>query len=60
MAINIFIAVISIIILILTAICFFDFGYISKELVLYYIRKSKKADEQLQLARKIIDEQDKF
>lgn len=48
--------------LVLISICFFDLGYISKELVLYFIRKSKKADDQLELARKIIDNNnnDKF
>jgi len=51
----IFIAIVTIIILVLMAICFFDLGYIVKELILYSIRKSKKADEQLKLARKIID-----
>jgi hypothetical protein len=46
---------------ILMAVCFFDFGYISKELILHWIKKSKKANEQLvELARKIIDKQDKF
>ena len=51
----IFTAVITIFMIILMAVCFFDLGFISKELVLYWIRKSKKADEQLELARKIID-----
>ena len=56
----IFTAMTTLILLVLIAICFFDFGYVSKELVLYFIRKSKKADEQLELARKIIDNSDKF
>ena len=49
-----------IIITILIAVCFFCLGFNVKELVLYGIRKSKKADEQLELARKIIDNDDKF
>ena len=56
----IFTGVIIIILIALIAICFFDLGYIAKELVLYAIRKSKKADEQLELAKKIIDNSDKF
>jgi len=50
----------AIIILILTAICFFDLGYIAKELTLYWVRRLKKADEQLEIARKIIHDKDKF
>ena len=53
-------AVITLFMVVLMAICFFNLGYISKELVLYAVMKSKKADEQLELARKIIDNQDKF
>jgi len=45
--------------ILLLAICFFDLGYISKELVLYSIKKQKKADKQradkqLELVKKII------
>ena len=58
MVITIFTAVISIIMLVLLAICFFDLGYIVKELVLYTIRT--KTEEQAKLAKKIIDNQDKF
>jgi len=54
------VTIIAIIVSVLVALCFYCFGYISKELVLYWIRKSKKADEQLELARKIIDNSDKF
>ena len=53
-------AIITIILLVLISVCFFDLGYIAKELVLYKIRKSKQADEQLESARKIIDNQNKF
>ena len=56
----IIIGLMAIIMLVLALICFFDLGYIAKELVLYKIRKSKKVDEQLDLARKIIDNQEKF
>ena len=63
MAIFIITAIITIIMLVLISICFFDLGYIAKELILYKIRElkeAKKINEQLELARKIIDNQDKF
>ena len=55
----IFTAFMTIIMLVLIAICFFDLGYITKELLLYVIKKSKKSDEQAELVRKIIDKYDK-
>lgn len=45
----------QILILILFCISFFTLGFVSKELVLYAIRKNRKVDEQLELANKIID-----
>jgi len=55
----IFTAFMTIILLVLIAICFFDLGYITKELLLYVIKKSKKPDDQSELVRKIIDYYDK-
>ena len=47
-------------IMILTPLCFFCLGFISKELVLYGIIKVKKADRQLELAKRIISNRDKI
>ena len=47
-------------IMILTSLCFFCLGFISKELVLYGITKSKKAKKQLELAKKIISNREKI
>ena len=60
MALIIFTVITTIIMLILIAICFFDLWYIAKELILYRIKKSKQADDYLELAKKIIENQDKF
>ena len=46
---------ITVIVIILTAVCFFTLGYIVKEVILYTIIKAKKADVQIGLARKIIE-----
>ena len=45
---------------IITSICFFCLGFISKELVLYGIIKAKKADKQIKLAKSIISNRDKI
>ena len=46
---------ITVIAILLTAVCFFTLGFIVKELILYGIIKAKKADKQLEAARKIIE-----
>ena len=46
---------ITVIAIILTAVCFFTLGLIVRDLILYGIIKAKKADEQIELARKIIE-----
>ena len=51
---------IIIVIILLVAIGFFTLGFVSKELILYGIMKSKKADEKLKLAKKIIDRNKKI
>ena len=46
MAEIIIVTITAIIIAILVSVCFYCFGYISKELVLYGIEKAKQSDKQ--------------
>ena len=49
----------AIIVAVLVSICFYCFGYISKELVLYGIEKVKQQDRHTQLMKDIIDKSKK-
>jgi len=50
----------QIVILMLTAVSFFSLGFNTRILVSYGIRKAKKADEEIELARRVIDKYSAF
>ena len=50
----------QIVILIVTAVSFFCLGFNARTLVTYGIRKAKKADEEIELARRVIDKYSAF
>ena len=48
------------IITIITAVSFFCLGFNARTLVSYGIKKAKKADEEIELARRVIDKYSAF
>jgi|GEM_PF-6984120 len=59
MAEIIIVSITAIIVAVLISVCFYCFGYISKELVLYGIEKAKQADRHTEFMKKIIDKSKK-
>ena len=52
-------SIIILTVIISAVICTFSLGFISKELIFFGIIKAKKADKQLELARKVIEKYNK-
>jgi len=49
----------AIIVAVLVSLCFYCFGYISKELILYGIEKAKQADRHMEFMKTLIDKSKK-